>query len=309
VTKEKTFQIKVPGSTSNLGAGFDCFGLALQLYLTVEVSCLDYEADEPFRITVDRAGEPGGISTDRDNLILATARDTVESLGKELPAVQLSINNEIPLGRGLGSSAAAIVAGVAIGARLCGFELATEELLSRAAVIEGHADNAAAAVVGGRVICYQDTENVFRAIRLPWPEHIRAIVVSPELPLATKEARGVLPELVSRDTAVFNLQRTALLTAALDHGADDEIWEAMRDRLHQPFREGLVPGLAAALAVPQQEGLLGLALSGAGPSIVALASDRFEEIGQTISAAFGDAGVKCSIRVLGVDDEGFQISG
>jgi homoserine kinase len=305
MTTDLTFIVRVPASTSNLGAGFDCFGLALGLYLTVRVSYASGATSPEIGVTGD---ERQAIPTTPDNLIWQTAMATAMSLGRMLPPLRLMIANDIPLGRGLGSSAAAIVAGVAIGARLCEVVLTKEELVSRVATIEGHADNAAASVLGRRVVCYQDSAAIFRAMRLPWPEHIRAIVVSPEIPLATKEARGVLPELVPFDTAVFNSQRTALLTAALDHGADDAIWEAMRDRLHQPFREGMVPGLAAALAVPRQEGLLGIALSGAGPSVVALARDRFDEIGQTISSAFDDVGIKCAIRVLEVDDEGFQIS-
>lgn len=301
-----SFTVKIPGSTSNLGAGFDCFGLALEIYLTVKVKIK--EGPDPCVITVETGAESAAIPTTPVNLIFQTALATARTLNKELPPIALDIRNEIPLGRGLGSSAAAIVAGVSIGANLCGTELSPTELLDRAALIEGHADNVAASVLGRRVICYQDIDSGFRAVRLPWPEALRVIIVSPESELATKQARAVLPDKYSRADAVFDLQRTALFTAALDHLQDQLIWEAMQDRLHQPYREHLIPGLAAALATPRQEGLLGLALSGAGPSVVALARDNFEAIGASIAKSFQEEGLGARVRVLNVDQTGVEFS-
>lgn len=298
------FTAKVPGSTSNLGAGFDCFGLALEIYLTVKVVAND--GPDHCVITIEPGSESANIPATPDNLIYQTALATARSFGKELPTIALKINNDIPLGRGLGSSAAAIVAGVAIGARLCGIELSPTELVDRAAIIEGHADNVAASVLGNRVICFQNQASRFRALKLPWPDHIRVIIVSPETELATKQARAVLPDSYSRADAVFDLQRTALFTAALDHSHDELLWDAMQDRLHQPYRENLIPGLAAALATPRQGGLLGLALSGAGPSVVALADSHFDEIGGSIAKPFHDEGIGATVRILDVARTGVQ---
>lgn len=293
----------VPGSTSNLGAGFDCFGLALRLYLDVRAT-IAHEGSEP--CVVRSTGEGGGSELPRtgDNLIYRAMRFAAEREGLTLPPVRLAVRNEIPLGRGLGSSAAAIVAGLTLAGAVCGRELDDEALLHYATEMEGHPDNVAPSLRGGWVTsCVRDDGSVL-AVKRRWPDDIKVVVVLPEVELATSRARAALPSLVERRDAVYNLQRAALFGAALEAGDDELIWESMRDRLHQPYRRDLVPGLAAALDTPRQPGLVGLALSGAGPSIIALARGRFEEIGETIADGFRGAGVAARARVLEVDEDG-----
>lgn len=298
--------MRVPASTSNLGAGFDCFGLALRLYLDVRATVAEEGA--PACVVSSADGEGAGeLPRTGDNLIFRAMRYAAEREALTLPPVRLAARNEIPLGRGLGSSAAAIVAGLALALALCGRALEEATLLRYATELEGHADNVAASLGGGFVTtCSKDDGEVI-AVRRRWPPDIKVVVVSPEVPLETERARAALPARVAHADAVYNLQRAALFGAALEAGDDELIREAMRDRLHQPHRRDLVPGLAAALDTPRVDGLVGLALSGAGPSVVALARANFEEVGEAIARGFRGAGVAARARVLEVDEEGLRV--
>ncbi|HEY0005427.1 MAG TPA: homoserine kinase [Pyrinomonadaceae bacterium] len=300
------FEVRVPASTSNLGAGFDCFGLALRLYLTARATFAS-GSKLPCRVRQTRSEGHSLLPRTAENLIFRAMCLTAERLDQRLPPVRLAVHNEIPLGRGLGSSAAAILAGVRLGAALCDAELSSEALLRIALELEGHADNLAPSLYGGWTIaCQRSTEDVL-VLRKRWPSEIKVIIISPDVPLETKRARAILPASVSFADAVYNLQRAALLTGALEERAYELVWEAMRDRLHQGRREALVPGLSEALRMPRLPGLLGLALSGAGPSVLALALDHFDEIGAQVADCFHQHEIKTRVRVLEVDDEGMKI--
>jgi homoserine kinase len=170
--------------------------------------------------------------------------------------------------------------------------------------MEGHADNISAALHGGWVVTCLRPDGDVIAVKRHWPTDIKVIVVSPHAPLNTVLARSAVPAAVELEDAVHNIQHAALFGAALETGAYDLLWEAMQDRLHQAHRQSFVPGLAEALATPKQPGLVGLALSGAGPSVIALASDHFIEIGETIADKFRRCGTETTTRLLEVDDEG-----
>jgi homoserine kinase len=301
----RSVEVRVPASTSNLGAGFDCFGLALRLYLDVRATVAP-EAEGPCRVRTAGEGSDA-LPRGGDNLIFRAMRLASAREGLSLPRVRLSVRNEIPPGRGLGSSAAAIVAGLSLGAALCGRELPGETLLRYATELEGHADNVAASLVGGWVTTCVGEDGGVLAVKRRWPSEIKAVVVSPHVTLDTSSARAALPREVSRADAVHNVQRAALFGAALEERADELLWEAMRDRLHQQHREHLVPGLADALATPRRPGLLGLALSGAGPSVVALARGHFAEIGEAVVGCFRKAGTEATVRLLEVEDEGARL--
>jgi homoserine kinase len=296
-------EVHVPASTSNLGAGFDCFGLALQLYLTVRATA-DPASEVECRVRVREGNENAGLSLNAENLIYRSMVFAAERQGVALPPVCLNIDNEIPVGRGLGSSAAATVAGLKLFEGLCGQTLADEVVLQYANEIEGHPDNAAAALLGGLVVSCVSENGTALAVKRPWPSGIKIIVVVPELHLATNFSRAVLPSLVSHAEAIFNLQRAALFDAALAEGAYDLLWEAMQDRLHQQARAALVPGLAEALATTRMPGLLGVALSGAGPSVAALAQENFAAIGETIAQKFAALGVATRVLQLEADTSG-----
>ncbi len=305
--RNRSFSIRVPASTANLGAGFDCIGLALKLYLTVSARIVP-EASVACRVRFSGEGSDGALPTNEENLIIRSMRFTAEREGLSLPPLELDVNNELPLARGLGSSATAIVAGITLASVVCDRELSAETVLRYAVEMEGHADNVAAAYLGGLVVsCVKPDGNVL-AVKRSWPSELTVVVVSPEAFLRTAETRSVLPVNVPREAAVFNLQRVALFVAALEAGAYDLLWDAMQDRLHQTHRQALVPGLAEALATPPQPGLVGIALSGSGPSVVALARDRTGEIGEAIAENFRRRDVPAKVRVLEVDHEGCGVT-
>ena len=304
--RQRSIEVRVPASTANLGAGFDCLGLALELYLTARATV----QIRPGSRTLARTRGVGSASLPKSpeqNLIFRAMFYAAEKEGFQLPAVRLAVKNEIPMAGGLGSSAAAAVAGVALAHATAGRSLSRENALRYAKEIEGHADNAGAAMLGGLVVTYTQTDGGVGAMRLAWPKMIRVIAVTPAIELPTKKSRAVLPALVPRDDAVENLQRSALFVAAIEARRYDLIWDAMQDRLHQPYRQKLIPGLAEVLAIPQMPGLLGLALSGAGPSVVALATAGFDEIGKAIAARFEHAGLAATIRFLEVAQDGISI--
>ena len=295
-----SFEIRVPGSTSNLGSGFDCFGLALKLYLTVRAVAVP-DASEPCRVTTTGAKENEALPRNAVNLIYRAMSFAARSEGATLPPVELVVHNEIPLASGLGSSAAAIVAGIKVAGLITGKEISDQSILNYATEFEGHPDNVAASLHGGFLASCISSDKTVVSAKFDWPSKIRVVVVSPHSQLPTHVARAALPRTVSRFDAVYNLQRAALFAAAIAQQRYDILWEAMRDRLHQPQRESLVPGLAAALALPRAPGLLGVALSGAGPSIVALVESNEEEIGRRIASCFK---VGSTVRTLDVDNEG-----
>lgn len=300
------FEVRVPASTSNLGSGFDCFGLALKLYLNVRARSMPGSADL-CRVTTTGAPENQVLPRNAVNLIYRAMAFAVRREGGALPPVELVVHNEIPLASGLGSSAAAIVAGIKLGGLIAGLEISEQKIQDYATEFEGHPDNVTASLHGGFVAsCVCDDATVVCA-RFEWPAHIHVVVVSPHSQLPTHVARAALPRTVRRADAVYNLQRASVFIAALAQERHDLLWEAMRDRLHQPQRESLVPGLAEALALPRSPGLVGLALSGAGPSIVALVDDQDAETGERIAHCFRARQVESTVRILEVTNEGCRV--
>jgi len=298
------FEIQVPASTSNLGSGFDCFGLALKLYLTVRVTAVQ-NASELCRVTTTGAKENEALPRNAINLIYRAMTFAARREGMSLPPVELTAHNEIPLASGLGSSAAAIVAGIKLAGLIIGKDISNESILNYATEFEGHPDNVAASLYGGFLASCINNDKTVLSAKFDWPSNISVVVVSPNSQLPTHVARAALPRTVSRVDAVYNLQRAALFVTAIAQQRYDILWEAMHDRLHQPQRESLVPGLAAALALPRMPGLLGIALSGAGPSIVSLVDGNEEEIGRRIAKCFK---VESTVRTLDVDNEGCRLT-
>ena len=299
----ESFEIRVPGSTSNLGPGFDCFGLALKLYLSVRATTAP-DASEACRVKTTGAKENEALPRNTANLIYRAMAFAARREDVLLPAVELIAHNEIPLASGLGSSAAAIVAGIRLCSLLTGHEMSLQTIQNYATEFEGHPDNVAASLHGGFVTSCVINDRTVLSAKFDWPANIRVLVVSPHSQLPTHVARAALPRTVSRASAVHNLQRTALFTAAIAQRRYELLWDAMRDQLHQPHRESLVPGLAEALALPRMPGLLGIALSGAGPSILALVEDHDEEIGRRIADCFRSHKIESTVRTLEVDNEG-----
>ena len=294
----RRYSFRVPASTSNLGAGFDALSLALQRYLKVTV-----EAAAEMEIVASGV-DAASIPTTPDNLIRRVADSVAKQRRKHLPAFRMTIENEIPLARGMGSSAAAIIAGVTC------YELAAEEKLSDREIFqyalefESHPDNLAAAYRGGLVATAIADDGEVLIAKLVVAEGLRTVVVIPAFELSTEKARGVLPQTYSRKDAVYNIQRSALTVAALTTGDWSLLREALKDRIHQPYRAPLIPGFEEILAV-DTPGLLGVALSGAGPTVLALANPKdAESVGGSIVRIFEKHGVKATPNVVNIDTEG-----
>jgi homoserine kinase len=287
-----------------MGAGFDCLGLALEMYLSVRATLLS----KPEGRTLARSRGVRGTSelprAPDQNLIFRAMRHTAEREGFELPRVRLAVRNEIPVAGGLGSSAAATAAGIALGFAVSNRSIPKETALRYATEMEGHPDNVAAALLGGLVVTFTRSDGTVAAVRKDWPKVIRLVIVTPNVKLETKKSRAVLPATVSRADAVFNLQRSALFVAALEDRRYDLLWDAMQDRIHQSARQQLIPGLGEVLALPRMPGVLGIALSGAGPSVIALATGRYDEIGKAMARCFERHNLAPTIQVLEAAQEG-----
>jgi homoserine kinase len=291
--------LRIPGSSANLGPGFDALGIALQIYLTCRFS-------RSSRLNIRCSGRDASlISCNEDNLIWQTALTVASRAHLALPAADLEIINEIPLGKGLGSSAAAITAGVIIAERLLDLDWKPARILDEAARLEGHPDNAAACVLGSIVASAVEPHGVTRAIRLEMPPNFRISVVVPNFALPTKEARAVLPDVYSRADATFNIQRATLLIAALATGDTSAFPAALDDRLHQPFRAQLVPGLAEILRL-RAPGLLGCTLSGAGPGVLVFYERGYEDVCDLVRQTFAMNGCTTEVISTGVAPLGYE---
>ncbi len=299
--RAKGVRIRVPASTSNLGSAFDAVGLALQLYLTLEMRTLDRG---PSRMEL--SGEDAHlIPTDESNLVWRTMKEIAVEAGTALPYFSLKVDNRIPVTKGLGSSAAACLAAAAAVNCFCGLEWPHEKILEMAVRREGHPDNAAPSLWGGLVASIWGERMLWT--KSDFPQDWTIIAVTPDYELETKLGRSVLPDRVSRQHAVFNVQRAAFLMAQLVRGRREGLREAMADRLHQSYRVKLIPGLKEVLAMEDCEGLLGVALSGAGPTVIALADSHEAEIGARISDIFRARGVSARTRLLKADNAGLVV--
>lgn len=289
---------RVPASSANLGPGFDALGLALNRYLKVSIQPADKTIIEATGINAER------IPTTEDNLICRVAAATAKRRGRTLPPYHLKIENEIPLARGMGSSAAAIIAGITCYEALAGDWLIEQELYRCAFEFEDHPDNIAAALLGNLVSGVVADDGTVLVSKLTIPSKISVVLVIPSFELSTGKARAVLPDSYSRADAVFNIQRSAILIAALTTGNWSLIREGMRDRIHQPYREKLIPGLQEILAL-EMKGLLGIALSGAGPTVLALVDPkRTAEVGNMLTTIYEKHGVHAAAHQLEIDTSG-----
>ncbi|GAB4361136.1 MAG: homoserine kinase [Bryobacter sp.] len=294
----RRWRLRAPASSANLGPGFDTLGLALDRHLEVV-----FEPADSFRLEL--AGDTEGLPTNDSNFIWQTALDVAAQLGSTLPPAHLRVNNQIPLGKGMGSSAAALVCGIGVADALLGLNWSCEQIFTEAARREGHPDNVAAATFGGLAVAGNLANGQACHVRISPPEHLRVAVVVPHFPLPTRQARSVLPESYSKADLTFNLQRAALLVASLASGNLRQLRTALEDRVHQPYRSALVPGLDAILALDSPH-LLGTCLSGAGPSVLVLARDNALPGAQLVKQTFAAHDVPAEVLPLAIDTLGFQ---
>ena len=294
-------KLRVPASSANLGPAFDALALALGVYL----ECRFRPADQ---LAIHVAGrDAASISSGEDNLIWQTAVRIAADLKRTMPPIELHIDNDIPLGKGLGSSAAALTAGVVIADAMLGLRWSRGRVLDEAARIEGHPDNVAACVHGSIVASATDASDVTHAARLELHPRFGIAVVVPDFLLPTVEARRVLPKTYSRADVIFNIQRSALLITALATGITDAFPTALEDRLHQPYRAALVPGLGEIIAL-HMKGLLGCALSGAGPSILVFYQRGYEHVCQSVQHVFTAHGKDSEVMLTELATSGYELS-
>ena len=292
-------EIVVPGSVANLGGGFDTLAVAVQLYLRARI--VDVRADGGSRLVVVHSRPQVTGENGVERAFAALARRTAAPS----PSVFVEVESDIPMAAGLGSSAAASVAGLRVFEEVAG-PVPETTLLAVAASLEGHADNAAAALLGGMTsVVGEDTP---RALRWLWPEDLRLVVATPFAGLATSAARAALGPSVSRQDAVFNLQRVLALVHALQHGEYERLREALKDRWHQPARAALVPHLGAALAIDDPD-VLGACLSGAGPSVAVLARRDFARVERLLQSTCEGAGTPVTVRTLAVHESSNAVRG
>jgi homoserine kinase len=258
---EDRLYLRLPATSANLGPGFDALALALTL-------ALEIEAKPAAEFSLKATGRnPEVCSSLRRNLLLDVYDKTLTANGAGLVPLSLDIHNEIPIGMGCGSSAAVRLAGVALANHFGKLGWDRERILAEASILEGHPDNAVACWLGGFTVATLDGDGV-HAVRIDPPAEWKVLLAIPEKPLATTAARSVLPESYSREDAVFNLQRASLMTAAFASGRGDLLRAAMQDRLHQPYRANICPLLPLLQPLAGEAGVLGVALSGAGPSVL-----------------------------------------
>jgi homoserine kinase len=301
-SSNRRVRVRVPASTANLGPGFDAIGMALSMYAWIEMA-----PAEQTKLTMSGA-QMRDLPADKSNLLFQMARLLYQEAGVKMPELEISVHSEIPLTRGLGSSAAAVVGALGAVNVLLGQPFPQDELFRIATTVEGHPDNVGAALFGGIVTAVWDGKQV-SYVRMDPPDDLTTLVAIPSYQLSTGVARKLLPEQVSRQDAIFNLSRAALLVSALANGRFDLIECAMADRLHQPYRAPLVAGLDAILQHATAHGALGAALSGAGPTVIALVdqkSTRKDELERFMQDAMTVEGTTVETKWLTPSATGLQ---
>lgn len=282
--------VQAPASTANLGPGFDCLALALDLHLHVTVKPLDHGAEQLI-VAGEGADE---IGLDAGNRFLIGLEHGLQEFGLEPPVMRIEMDNEIPLARGLGSSAAACVAGLLAAQALTGETIPPERMHALAAEIDGHPDNVGAAVYGGLVVVRRTADGAPAAARFDPPDSLIAALFIPDMPLRTSEMRATLPRTVDHADAAHNAGQAALVVAALATGRFELLAAMGEDRLHEPYRARHFPALPALLEAARNAGARGAALSGAGSSVIALCDDveMARAAGRAMAAAATAADIK-----------------
>ncbi len=295
------FTIRVPASSANLGPGFDSLALGLSLYNTLEVEV----GGDDLVIEIDGEGE-SSLPRDSSNRVIKAAGIRSKQLGSALPGMRLRMINEIPVGGGLGSSAAAAVAGMILADALGGIELSREALLKPLFEMEGHADNAAGSLYGGLVVVRASKDQVL-ARCVATPDFWVALAL-PQIDLPTHKMRRSLPTTVPLVDAAHNIGSAVMTVEALRNGDYALLASATEDRLHQPHRQGFIPGFSRVADAARAAGAAAVVLSGAGPGLLAFAPDRHADIAAAMVDAFQEEGLVARPFVLGIDKLGATLS-
>ncbi len=301
--KRQTVTVSVPATTANVGPGFDCLGMALELYNTFRFTV---PISDKERLSISVQGvDAHKVATDERNLVYQSAAAIFEKGGKRPFPLQINQTNRIPVGSGLGSSSTAVLAGMLGANVLLGNPFTDAEILQFAVDEEGHPDNVAPALYGNLVLGVMDDDGLhIEQIKLP---PLTAVVILPAFHLLTTEARAAMPPSVPLADAIFNASRTPLLIRALQTADYDKLAIAMQDRVHHQYRMPLIPGMKEAFAAARSAGARGVAISGAGPSLIAFAPDKHKEIAAAVTAVFAKENLASRSWILPVNSVGTQI--
>ena len=307
--------VKVPATSANIGPGFDCLGLALPIYntVTIEETVLPGTGIEINMMTEDEASIDemifDDIPRDENNIVYKAVEMLYNSIGQEPSELKINIQSQIPITRGLGSSAAVIVGGLIAANKLLGSPADETALLSIATEVEGHPDNVAPAILGGFVLASQEDDGSIVYRKLNWPNEWDITVCIPDFELSTNIARSVLPESVPMQDAIFNTKHLAMLIDAVNTKDEKLMKVALHDKLHQPYREKLVPGMKEIMeAFKHEDGVLGCVLSGAGPPMLIISHKYdLDKIKSTVKEIWEPQSVKVDIRTLKVEQNGAEI--
>lgn len=297
--------VRVPATSANLGPGFDCLGLALDLHNTVTLDVVS----RPTEPVVDVYGEGRGrLPRNGRNLALRSAQRVLQAAGRGLFVARIALTNEIPVSGGLGSSAAAIAGAMVAANALVDGRFALHELLHLALEFEPHPDNLAPALHGGLTVSVLDADGTPLVVALPPPAGLRAVVLTPNLAISTHQSRATLPPTVPHADAAYNVGRAALLVAALLTGRHDLLRPAMDDRLHQTYRAAAYPAMPSVIVAALAAGASGAALSGSGPSILALCAGPTDAVADAMHAAAAQAGLDARMRELDIVTAGATVT-
>lgn len=303
--------VKVPATTANIGPGFDCLGLALPIFntITVEETIMPGTGIEINIIDETNEQDIISIPTDENNIVYKAIELLYNSIGQTPSELKITIKTQIPITRGLGSSASVIVGGLIAANELLGRPADEAALLSIATEIENHPDNITPALVGGFVVSSLQEDGSVVYSKMQWPKDWNITVCIPDYELSTSIARSVLPQEVPMKDAIFNLKHTAMLVQAVNTCDEKLMKIALDDKLHQPYREKLVPGLKEIKeALKHEENVMGVVISGAGPSILVISyGNNLAHIRETVSKVWDDINVKSKILTLQVEENGARL--
>lgn len=311
MTERQKLSLAIPGSSANLGAGFDSLALAYQLYCKMTFEVIDGKSDGP---SIELVGKRvSSLPADEDNLVVEILKTHFPQSVQWLPGLKVTIDSEIPLARGLGSSAAAIVGTLWAGFYFSGKEPDRKEVFDIAAKIEGHPDNVAASVYGGLVVTGkadgESSSQGYTATSLEWPEKWSCVVVVPDYEVKTSDARAVLPSSVPMSDAVSNIQNTALFLVAVQRRDTELLRLSLKDRLHEPYRCKLIPEIESVRKALHEAPIIGVVLSGAGSSILVLCDKRHERfVVNELNSWISGTGRGFEVFSLDVDDDGLRVS-
>ena len=299
-----TVTVTVPATTANLGPGFDCIGAALTLYNEFKFTRLQSPTEAWVISAVGVEAEK--VTTDNSNLAYQAFVKFYQHLNQIPPPIQIDIKLGIPLARGLGSSATAIVGGLLGANCLTGEVLSQAQVMELAIALEGHPDNVVPALLGGcRLAATGLTKETWEICDVPWSSDIIPIVAIPDFELSTQEARRVLPTEVSRADAIFNIAHLGLLLRGLQAGKEDWLRVALQDRIHQPYRKALIQGYDAVNEAAVAAGAYGIVISGAGPTLLALTDQsQAESVATAMALGWKNEGVEAVVRSLSIDTQG-----